>query len=214
MNDNDEIKQGNDGIYRWVYEYSMLKNPTILFTVWKVLLISVFIIYFFTGIINLFDGYDSFSEFWDFTKVFLYIGLGALVLGFIAYLIVAAMYGWKYMILFEMSETEITHIQIKSQFKKAEALGWLTAAVGALSMNPTVAGSGMLAATRNTLTSEYKKVKTVTVKRGRNLIKLDGLLSHNQIYANKKDFDFVLDYICKRVDAKAIKDQGLREKYQ
>ena len=214
MNDNDEIKQGNDGIYRWVYEYSMLKNPTILFTVWKVMLISVFIVYLFINIINLFDGYNSFSEFWDFTKVFLYIGLGALVLGFIAYLIVAALYGWKYMILFEMSEKEITHIQMKSQFKKAEALGWLAAAVGALSMNPTVAGTGMLAATRNTLTSEYKKVKTVTVKRGKNLIKLDGLLSHNQIYANKEDFDFVLDYICKRVDVKSIKDQGLREKYQ
>ena len=29
-----------DGKYRWYYEYPMLKNPVILFTVWKVVLIG------------------------------------------------------------------------------------------------------------------------------------------------------------------------------
>ena len=31
---------GEDGKYRWVYELPMLKNPVILMTVWRVLLIS------------------------------------------------------------------------------------------------------------------------------------------------------------------------------
>ena len=26
-----------DGVYRWIYEFPMAKNPTILITVWKVL---------------------------------------------------------------------------------------------------------------------------------------------------------------------------------
>ena len=30
-------------------------------------------------------------------------------------------------------------------------------------------------------------------------IKLDSLLNHNQIYAEPEDFDFVLEYISKRI---------------
>ena len=30
-----EIIQGPDGVYRWAYDFNMLTNPTILFTVFK-----------------------------------------------------------------------------------------------------------------------------------------------------------------------------------
>jgi hypothetical protein len=52
-----------DGAYRWVYEFDMIKNPTILITVWKVLLMSfaivIFIMLFFT-IIE--DGLDDLPD--------------------------------------------------------------------------------------------------------------------------------------------------------
>lgn len=34
-----------DGKYRWYYEFPMMKNPTLLFTIWKVLGISFGIVY-------------------------------------------------------------------------------------------------------------------------------------------------------------------------
>ena len=33
----ENIRRCPDGVYRWTYEYKMLKNPTVMFTVWKVL---------------------------------------------------------------------------------------------------------------------------------------------------------------------------------
>jgi hypothetical protein len=43
-----------DGKYRWVYEVPMLKNPSILYDVYKVLGISF-------GVVWLLNGYDLFS---------------------------------------------------------------------------------------------------------------------------------------------------------
>ena len=36
-----EVRLCSDGKYRWVYEMNMLKNPTIFFTVLKVMMISI-----------------------------------------------------------------------------------------------------------------------------------------------------------------------------
>ena len=40
LKETAHVVQGKDGVYRWVYEVPMLKNLSILFTVWKVLGIS------------------------------------------------------------------------------------------------------------------------------------------------------------------------------
>ena len=39
INNSEEsrVKLGPDGKYRWLYEFNMLKNPTILFTVFRVM---------------------------------------------------------------------------------------------------------------------------------------------------------------------------------
>ena len=34
-----------DGVYRWYYEYSMMKNPVILYTVWRVIGMSLAIVF-------------------------------------------------------------------------------------------------------------------------------------------------------------------------
>ena len=39
-----EVRLCSDGKYRWVYEMNLLKNPTIFFTVLKVMMISVGIV--------------------------------------------------------------------------------------------------------------------------------------------------------------------------
>ena len=45
-----------DGVYRWFYELNMLTNPTILFTVWKVILIAFGIVILFFLIMDLIQG--------------------------------------------------------------------------------------------------------------------------------------------------------------
>ena len=188
----ENIRLCPDGVYRWSYEYDMLRNPTILLTVWKVLGIAFGVVYLFTLVIDLFQGtIRSLPDFWDSSKVFVILLGVFFVLSVLAYLILAAIYGWKYQVLFEMTDTYVRHIQMPSQFKKAEAIGWLTALAGLAAGKPYMVGLGMNTAARSTSTSELQNVEYLKVRRKRHTIHVDYLLDKNQVYAEDADFDFV-----------------------
>ncbi len=195
-----------DGKYRWVYEFEMLKNPSLLFTIWKVLGFSFGIVFLFVFLLLVFDGnMGDFSDFWSLLLQFLLITLIVMALAVPAYLIIAGSYGWRYTVLFTMDEEGIEHRQMKKQFDKARALGWITAAAGLASGNATVAGTGILAATRDTSTSIFANVRTVKSSPARHIIYVNQILNHNQIYAESPDFDFVRDFIIRHcVNARKI----------
>ena len=88
---------------------------------------------------------------------------------------------------------------MEKQYKKAQALGWLTAMMGVITGKPGIVGTGLLAATKNEQATEFRIVKRMRAFRAFHTIKLDGLLNHNQIYAEPEDYEFVLDYISKRI---------------
>ena len=100
-----------DGVYRWSYEMNMLRNPTIMFSVWKAIGLSIGIVMVFMLIMEIisgdFDGLGSLA----FLGQLLAIIVGIfLVLSIIAYLILGALYGWKYQVLFEMTEDAILEL--------------------------------------------------------------------------------------------------------
>ena len=192
----EHIRRCPDGMYRWYYELSMLKNPIILFTTWKVLGISFGVVYLFVLIASaVSDSLFGWRGFLDLTWGFVLLTVVIGVIAVLAYLIVAACFGWRYVVLFEMDDKVVRHIQVPRQFKKAQALAWLTLLAGAAAGKPSVSGAGLLAATRNTSTSEYKNVAEIIARPKRGLIKVNQLLNHNQIYAAPEDFDFVRDHI-------------------
>lgn len=195
---NENIKKGDDGTYRWVYEFDMLKNPIILLTVLRIFLLVLVGIWIIFGIFRI--GNDGFvGAFAAQTKELLIPAAILFGLSIVGYIILACIYGWKYCVLFEMNETGIRHIQMEKQYKKAQALGWLTAMVGAAAGKPGAAGTGLLAATKNEQATEFSKVKRLRTFKAFHTIKLDSPLDHNQIYAEPEDYDFVLDYISKRI---------------
>ena len=191
------IKKYDDGTYRWVYEFDMLKNPIILLTVLKIFLIVLVGIWVVFGLFRI--GNDGFvGAFALQTKELLIPAAILLGLSIMAYIILACIYGWKYCVLFEMNETGIRHIQMEKQYKKAQAIGWLTTMAGAAAGKSGMAGTGLLAATKNEQETEFSKVKRMRALKAFHTIKLDGLLNHNQIFAEPEDFNFVLEYISKR----------------
>ena len=195
---SENIKKCDDGTYRWVYEFNMLKNPIILLTVLKIFLLVLVGIWVIFGIFRI--GNDGFAgAFAAQTKDLLIPAAILFGLSIVGYIILACIYGWKYCVLFEMDEKGIRHIQMEKQYKKAQALGWLTAMAGAAAGKPGVTGTGLLAATKNEQFSEFSKVKRLRVFRTFHTIKLDSLLNHNQIYAEPEDYEFVLDYISSRI---------------
>lgn len=188
------IQKCEDGTYRWIYEFNMVTNPIILLTVLKIFLFVLIGMWVFFGLFLIGDK--------GFLGAFIYqiadLALPAailFVLSIVSYLILAGIYGFKYIVLFEMNESGIRHIHMNKQFKKAEAIGWLTALLGAAANRPGTTGAGLLAATKQETFSEFSKVKKMKVLRKFHTIKLDALLCHNQIYVDSQDFDFAVDYI-------------------
>ena len=190
-----EVRLCNDGKYRWAYEMNLLKNPTIFFTVLKVMMISIGIVWLFGLAIGLGDmKLDYFLSWTKLSGVMLGVFV---ILTIIGVLITAAILG-KYVVLFEMDEMGVTHIQMPRQVKKAEVIGLITALVGAMAKSPTTMGAGLLAASKTKSTSVFANVRRVKARRRLNLIKVNQLLDKNQVYVPDEDFDFVYDFIKSR----------------
>lgn len=185
-----------DGKYRWVYEVPMLKNPSILIDVYKVLGISFGIVWLFNVIIIGCDDGLTLKSLWDSTSGFLALMGAFLIIGYVAYVIVAWCYGWKYVVLFTLNEREVVHQQMPRQVKKAMLLGALTAMVGGAAGKPGVVGTGLLAASRTSTTSVLADVARLVPCRRHHLIKVNQLLNKNRIFVPDEDFDFVYDFLC------------------
>ena len=110
---SDNIFLCADGKYRWVYEMSLFKNPTIALLVWKVMMIALGIVFAIATIADVVnnDGFDA-DAFLGSLKIFGIIFLVITALTFLSYLIYAAIMGGKYCVMFVMNETEIVHKQM------------------------------------------------------------------------------------------------------
>ncbi|WP_022766138.1 hypothetical protein [Butyrivibrio sp. XPD2006] len=195
-----------DGKYRWIYELNMLTNPIILLTIWKLFFILILIQLLFSFLIELFEGNAAgwFTDYLLSPGVLIVPGI-MFVLSIIAYLIVAAIYGWKYIVLFEMDDKGIDHIQMQKQFEKAQGLAWLTAMAGFATNNFTTAGAGVLAGSKSTSSSTFANVKKLISQKGLHCIRANELLEKNQIYVADEDYEFVWDYMAARCTNAKIK---------
>ncbi|MBR5068903.1 MAG: hypothetical protein IKX25_05835 [Bacteroidales bacterium] len=183
-----------DGKYRWAYEYDMLRNPSILFTVLKIFAFLVLGLGLLMLILGLYDG-NGFLETLVFAgKMVLVIGGIFLFLAIVSYLLLALIFNRKYMVLFEMDENGILHRQMQKQVKKAQVLAFITAMVGLMAKRPSTVGAGLLSATKTSSYSTFSSVRSVKAYRRRHLIKVNEPLNYNQIYVDE-DFDFVYNFI-------------------
>ena len=193
---DSRVKLYPDGKYRWVYEVPMLKNPTILFDVYKVLGISFGIVWLFVLLMGGCENHFRPAALWDITRGFLILMAVFFVLGWIAYFFVSWYYGWKYSILFIMDEQEVVHKQLPGTESKARAIGKLTALAGAGGGKIGMAGMGVLVANRTSMSTSYSSVRRIIACRRRHLIKVRERFSRNMVFVADEDFDFVYQYLC------------------
>jgi hypothetical protein len=188
-----------DGKYRWTYELNMLTNPIILLTIWKIFGILILVQLVLSFLLDAFEGNVAgwFTDYLLTPGVLIVPGI-LFGLSLIAYVIVACIYGLKYIVLFEMDEKGVDHIQMPKQFKKAEGLAWLTTMAGLIAGNYTTAGSGILAGAKNRSTSQYEHVKKIVRKKGFNCIMVNEIMEKNQIYAADADYEFVWEFITRK----------------
>ncbi len=184
----------SDGKYRWMYELSMFKNPTIFITLCKIIGITLGIMFVFEVILGLTSG-DGLEGFLGQMKMFLIIFVIMFGLVLISYPIAVLMIGGKYVVFFEMDEKGVVHIQAPRQFSKAQAIGVMGMLAGALSGNLSTFALGTYVSAVHSMSSTWSNVKSVKSVSGRNVIYVNELLFKNQVYAADEDFMFVDNFI-------------------
>lgn len=185
------IEYVEGGPFYWTYSQSLWSNPTILYTLLKVMLLSVAIVILIAGVAGGFK-----------MKNLLMLGgglaLGAIVLSLIGYAIFAAISGGKYNMLFLMDDDCVVHVQMPKEAERGDAISDVAGVVGVLTGNLTLMGTSMAQYGRHTMTSTFSNVKSITQDRAHDVIKIRAGVEFNQIYANPAQYDFVLSYIASR----------------
>ena len=198
----ENIVLGTDGKYHWYYEFKLMKNPTILKVLWKIFFWIFVGMWAFLSIINSLEGHFNTKDFLDFSKIFLLLLVGVEALVAIAYFLYAAIQGFKYCVIFEMDGDGVTHTQMPRQFKKAQAMSFITMLMGMASGRPGTVGTGMLAASKQSMVSSWTAVKSIEIDARHNVIKVNERLNKNQVYAEDADFEFVENFIKMHVTKK------------
>ncbi len=199
------VIMGGDGVLRWVYEMNMWKNPTLVITIWKVLLLAALVPALLIFLLTLEDGIGSaFVAFVTTMGIVAFIVTGLMLL---AYPLVAIINGGIYCVMFEMDDTCVKHIQMQQQFKKSQVLALIVSLAGVMTGNIQATAAGMLAGSKQSSVSHFEKVKTITVNEKRNVIYVNEQLEHNQVYADSADFAFVRDSIISRCKKAKVKYQ-------
>jgi hypothetical protein len=193
----ERVQLCSDGKYRWLYEMNMVTNPAIFLTVFKIFFWIILIGWVVFGFF-LYAIHGDWKGLLGMGKAMLIVLAIFAALTLLGVLVLAALYGGKYRVQFEMDENGVKHIPLPDQQKKAKSLGILTALVGIAARKPGVAGAGMLSAGKQASISEFDKVRRVIPRRFLHLIKVNQLLEHNQVYVADEDFDFVYDFIKNR----------------
>ena len=192
-----------DGKFRWIYEYSLFKNPRLLFLIWKICFFVMLGVMLFVMIIDAMSNDMDGERLLGTLKIFGIIMLVMTALVVVSYLIYAAIMGGKYIVIFEMDNKGVNHRQLPKQARKAEKIAAATFLIGAASGNLSTMAVGMNA--RAEMYSQFSLVRKVKPYPSRNLIKVNGIFQRNQVFAHPEDFDFVLRYINERVPERARK---------
>jgi hypothetical protein len=186
--------EAQNGKYRWTYEMSLFKNPTIFIATAKAIGIAVAITIFIIGLISLIaDGFsaDIFRFLGELTLILVGIFAVLLVLGYLLY---AAIMGGYYVVDFTMDEKTVVLSQSAKQAKKAENIGIAAMIMGAITHNRGAVSAGYNSSIRSTSITEFSHVKKVVVDKKHSVIKLH-TVGWDHVYADGEDFDFVAGWI-------------------
>ncbi len=201
------ITKGEDGVYRWAYEFSLYRNPVILFTILKIfgaLLAIGFALMLAAVFKEYVQGYSDMGDVLDTVRVagiFVLFFLGLVLAGYFLY---AAMQGGVYCVLFEMDEEGVVHRQFDKQVKKAQVVSLINVLAGIAGRSPTQVGIGLTSA-RSQMSSTFASVKSIKGMRRFETIKVNEPLGKNQVYVDKDDYDFVYDYIVEHCPQARVK---------
>ena len=194
--------EASGGKYRWTYEMSLFKNPTIFLTVAKALGITVAVTALLIGIISwIADGFSAESLLFA-GKLFLILAGIFAVLLILGYLIYAAVMGGRFILDFTMDEKVLVCSQSAAQADRAEKIGLAAMLLGLLTHTRGAVSAGYAASSRTESAVELGTVKKVVTDKKHGVIKLR-TVGWDQVWADGEDFDFVAGWIRRHIPESA-----------
>lgn len=200
----ERVKQCEDGKYRWIYNMSTLKNPSMMIRMGKIMGVTLLVVYIVAQLVSLTGkGENPFLQ-----TVKMLMPAVALILAayVVSYLIWMLLCGGTYVCAFEMDDDGILHAQAQNKTEKQKLIEQMTVLLGAASPVIGVLGSGMMAAVNSSWKSNFFAVTSLKAKRRYNAIYLNEPGCKNIIYVDDRDFDFVWSYIKARCDKAKINE--------
>lgn len=160
---NKEIKPS----INWEIEISILNNMGVMGEVFKVLGIASAIPALLVFILWAADGFPKISDLGDF-KYFLAL---ILILIIVTALIILAV-GNKYPTRYELTPQGVTFITLEKRRKKNNFIALLLILLGGAKGNISAMGTGVLAASRQNMNTNWKKVRKIVFHKKRRSISL------------------------------------------
>ncbi|HBZ58208.1 MAG TPA: hypothetical protein DEO49_03540, partial [Sutterella sp.] len=127
---SENIVLCEDGKYRWLYSMSLYRNPTIFLLVWKIFFFVTLGILAFVVILDVIDWGWNMENIAEILQGYALFLLGMTLLVGAGYLIYAFMMGGRYLVLFEMDEKGVNHMQFPAQARKAGLVSGATVVAG------------------------------------------------------------------------------------
>lgn len=200
------IKKGADGVYRWVYDLNLFKNPTVMYRAWRLFGISFGVLWILVAVFKRAQENFWFSGFLALTRDLVIILAVLLAASAVIYYLYALLLGGKLCILFEMDEHGVRHSQVPKYMKKNDLVKKISAFVDEPPEEPLPPSTGMIATVKTSMYSDFGKIKKIAVIPERECIKIIEALGKNQVRAAGEEFDFVSGYILNHLNksAKAV----------
>ena len=201
----ERVKLCEDGKYRWIYNMSTLKNPSMMIRMGKILGVTLLAVYVIVLLAALtVEGVNPFL-----CAVEMLLPAFAIMIAVygVSYLLWVLLCGGTYVCAFEMDDAGILHAQAKNKTEKQKLIEQMTVMLGTVSPVLGVLGSGLTDAVNSSWKSSFFAVTSFKAKRRYNAIYLNEPGCKNIIYVDDRDFDFVWSYIKARCD-KAKKNGG------
>lgn len=189
--------------YTWIYEYNLWKQFSVFITVFKVMLFCGMLPVLLVLALMLVEGDKDVAA--TALKMIAFMTVITSILTVLGYIITAFLKGGKYCVMFEMDDNGINHIEMEKSMKKNRLVSILGIGAGIILSSPTVAGASIMAYTKRNMYSEFSKVRKIKGVKKRNTIYIEGDSGFNQVYVDKENFDYCLEYIIDKCKKARIK---------
>ncbi len=119
----------------------------------------------------------------------------------IAFLFIMFIYGGKYEVGYVIDTKGILNYTQKKQAKKNKMMNFLLLAVGILSGKPSMAGTALLAQSRQSMLLKWKNIKKVKIyPRSKSIVIRGSFTEKVALFCNDDNFDLVKDVILNKAN--------------